>query len=175
MTASRRPGSLGPDAPHDPEDRAPRVLFVCTGNTCRSPMAQEIARRVWGEAPAKVDLRSAGLAASESSPASAEAISVGGAHGEDLSPHRSHQITADDLDWADLVLTMTGSHRDALLGLRHEGTKIRTLAEFAGAGDLDVADPFGGSAHDYEAAHEEIESYIRKGTIALESWWAARG
>ena len=137
-------------------------------------MAQEIGRRVWGEMPGTVEVRSAGLAATESTPASAEAISVGQAHEEDLRPHRSHAITAEDLEWADLVLTMTRSHRDTLLGLARVGADIQMLSEFAGEGEFDVVDPFGGSAHDYEAAHEEIERYIQLGRAALERWWAAR-
>lgn len=136
-------------------------------------MARSAGASLWASLAGGVELRSAGLTASEGAEASPLARAVVERHGGGLENHRSHRITAEDLDWADLVLTMTRAQRDSLRRLRPDPGRILTLAEFAGAGEADVADPFGGQAHDYEAAYREIERYIREGTAALEKW--ARG
>ncbi len=99
-----------------------RVLFVCTGNTCRSPMAEAIARtraaeRGWGT----VEFRSAGVSAWPGSPASEAVIQAANRRGvEGLDGHRSTPVTEALLDWADLVLAMTPSHLALLLAALEE-------------------------------------------------------
>ncbi|MEM9883773.1 MAG: Sua5/YciO/YrdC/YwlC family protein, partial [Planctomycetota bacterium] len=89
-------------------------LLVCTGNTCRSPMAEVIARDALRGKP-EVHIGSAGVYAGEGQPASPEAVEAVRPLGLDLSAHRSRPLTADLIASADFVFTMTESHRRAVL------------------------------------------------------------
>jgi protein-tyrosine phosphatase len=142
------------------------ILLVCTGNTCRSPMAQVLA----GDLLAKrygvaaddleaVDVRvvSAGIAAGSGMPASPEAVAVLRRRGLDLSKHRSRALSLELLNEADLVLTMTNAHRQAILeSAAHLAGKVLTLDPQG-----DVADPIGGPESAYERAAAQIESALR--------------
>src|SRR4051794_7273086 len=99
-----------PSAPSPPTTTF-NLLFVCTGNTCRSPMAEAIARaelerRGWSN----VRVASAGLAAAAGEPATREAVVVAARRGLDLGGHRARQLSAEIIGWADLVLGMSSSH-----------------------------------------------------------------
>ncbi len=88
-----------------------RVLFVCTGNTCRSPMAEVIARSRAAELGwDHVEVRSAGIAAFPGAPASVGAVRAASKHGLDLSDHASAPLTAEAAREADLILTMSPTH-----------------------------------------------------------------
>src|SRR5215207_8840018 len=123
---------MGPEMSQEAGAEAPRtttfnILFVCTGNTCRSPLAEGIARdelqrRGW----ANVEVASAGLAAHAGAAASEFAVSVAERHGVSLDAHRSRSITPELVEWADLVLAMGPSH---VGGVRRYGgaEKVLTL------------------------------------------------
>ncbi|PZE19439.1 low molecular weight protein arginine phosphatase [Paenibacillus xerothermodurans] len=108
-----------------------RILFVCTGNTCRSPMAEGILRRMLKEQGLNhVEVRSAGVAAMDGAPVSGHAAAVLQEKGcsRDM---RSTALTANLLNWADVVLTMTSAHKqNAIQQFPHSVEKIFTLKEF---------------------------------------------
>lgn len=143
--------------------KATRLLFVCTGNTCRSPMAALIAAAEAERLGASLEFRSAGLAAGEGMPASDGALRAAAARGLDLSGHRSSQLGAEDLEWADLVLGMTHGHVDAVRG-RAPGVRTVPVTGFLPVGDplagVSIADPFGGSDEDYEVVWQALERAV---------------
>lgn len=130
------------------------ILFVCTGNTCRSPMAAAIMAKIAEENDMDVYSESAGLLADQGKPASANAVKAMERMGIDLSSHRTKQVTQELLDQCDLVLTMTEGHKMMLAGMA--GLKnVYTLAEYAGS-DGDIQDPFGGDISEYDDTAKEI-------------------
>lgn len=145
-----------------PRDAALNVLMVCSGNTCRSPMAEALMRGLWersGDGLPRLQVWSRGTSALPGFPASHEAVESMAARGLDLSKHMSAPVSEADLEAADLVLTMTGAHRNALVG-RYPAyaAKVRTLADVSeGAVRGDVEDPFGQDQSQYDRAAETIE------------------
>lgn len=143
-----------------------KIVFVCTGNTCRSSMAEALAKK-WlaANAPTRTDIEfvSAGLAAFPGSPASGQAIDVMRLAGVNLAGHRARQISRDYVVDSDLILTMTKGHKCALLQMYPESTnKIYTLAEFAAGQETDIPDPFAQSTEVYKKCAGEIGEYLGK-------------
>lgn len=91
-----------------------RILVVCTGNICRSPVAEYLIREALVKAGRKPEVRSAGVGALVDHPADDMAIGIMGERGIDLAPHRAQQATVSLCRWAELVLVMETHHRDAL-------------------------------------------------------------
>jgi len=136
-----------------------RILFVCTGNTCRSPMAEALFRaKANGQ---EWEVRSAGVAAFDGQSASAHAIEVLRERGIDTE-HKSSSLSEELVDWADLILTMTESHKRAVLSIFPAAqSKVHTLREFVGVeGITDIADPFGGDLEVYRRCAQEIEESL---------------
>ena len=141
------------------------IYFVCTGNTCRSPMAEAILRSREIEG---VTVKSAGVHAIEGGSISTHARSL---IEENELPHTptSRIVRAEEIDWATYVLTMTTGHRDMLHMLYPEAAhKIQTLKQFAGEDNPNVQDPFGGTRRTYEATYEELERVIDRVVERLE-------
>ena len=136
------------------------ILFVCTGNTCRSPMAEAILKNKNIDG---IEVRSAGIYADYGSDASVNAKKVLENHNI-AHQHQSSPLTTEQLDWADLILTMTGSHKRAILHQYPQtAVKLYTLKEFTGeATGPDVTDPFGGSVGTYQGTYQELELLIEK-------------
>ena len=128
------------------------ILFVCTGNTCRSPMAEAILR---SKKPGW-HVKSAGLYANPGEPASIGTITILTEKGI-KHEHVSSQVTEELLNWADTVLTMTSSHKQ-LIDIHFP--QFREKVKLLKGEDGDVADPFGGAASDYRITFEELDHYI---------------
>jgi tRNA A37 threonylcarbamoyladenosine synthetase subunit TsaC/SUA5/YrdC/protein-tyrosine-phosphatase len=143
------------------------IVFVCSGNTCRSPMAEQIGKillgRKLGLPPEELELvgwniTSAGVHATAGAPATAEARSVIRSMGGSLERHRSRAATADLLLRADLVLTMTEGLKQELLDtLPNLAGKISRLDP-----DSDVIDPIGGPIEVYRQTAERIQQLVAK-------------
>jgi protein-tyrosine phosphatase len=141
-------------------------LFVCTGNTCRSPMAEGLFRKLLAERlhcqeDDLVDrgfmVVSAGVAAGPGSPPSPEAVEILKTRGVDIRSHESQPVTPQLLSQADQIFTMTRSHRELLLQEFPEAApRVRLLARDGS----DVIDPIGAGLEEYRHCAEQIERYL---------------
>lgn len=159
-----------------------RLLFVCTGNTCRSAMAEGIARSVAAERGLHdlvVESAGTGAAPLPRDPAvpgpgaSDGALLVALEHGIDLTGHRSRPLTPELIDRADLVLAMGDRHLERVVEMGG-GSKAHLLAAFASEGKAQrgIDDPFGGPLSAYRATYEDLDREIRR---AFDRLGAARG
>lgn len=137
-------------------------MLVCTGNTCRSPLAAALLRQALaGRGIDDVEVSSAGTGAWEGSPASEAAYLVGLERGLDLSGHRARLVTSDVASEADLILTMARHHRARLLELGAD-SRVHLLGEYAGrtGADAEVADPYGADLEAYRQARDELAALV---------------
>lgn len=145
------------------------LIFVCTGNTCRSPLAEVIARaeaqrRGWNH----LQVSSAGVAAGSGFPASEGSVTVAREAGLDLASHRSTPLTAERVEEADLILTMSLHHLERVQQLGGEG-RATLLTAFAdgleGEEVLDapgVPDPFGGELAEYIHTRDHVQQLVHR-------------
>jgi protein-tyrosine-phosphatase len=141
------------------------ILFVCTGNLCRSPMAAGLLR--WRLAEEGLDsshpVMSAGVWAADGQPASQNAIAVMAERGIDITDHIAHTITANDVAEAELILVMGQEHAQMIRNTWPQyAWKIYRLSEMAGKRQ-DIQDPYGGSIEEYRACADTISDYISRG------------
>jgi len=138
-----------------------RILFVCTGNTCRSPMAGAYFKSLC-EKSARTDITvdTAGTFAGEGEPASTQSVSVMNDYGIDLSPHKSSRLTREKIDAADLIIAMTSSHRQHIGSMSPPALKkTRTLLEFI-QNNGNISDPFGGTEKIYSDCFSEMKEAL---------------
>lgn len=143
-----------------------RLLFVCTGNLCRSPLAvgftKELLKARGREE--EYEVTSAGTWAVEDHLPAPLAVEVMAERGVDISSHRSHSLTLRDMEDAHLVVVMTQGHEEVLsLEFPQQGSKIHLLSELAGE-KYDIEDPYGTESLDlYQQCADQIEELLREG------------
>lgn len=134
------------------------IYFICTGNTCRSPMAEAILK---SKNLKNVEVRSAGIFAHEGSAMSENAQTV--LSQNNINHHHvSTLFNENDAQWADLILTMTAAHKEMVIRLvDNVQHKTFTLKEYATTETFhDIQDPFGGNVLVYEQTFKELENVI---------------
>lgn len=145
-----------------------KIVFVCTGNTCRSPMAEVLCRRLLADtlgievnelAMHGYEVQSAGMAAAAGEPASPEAVAVAQSCGCDLDGHFSRPLTMELVDRADHLFTMTAGHLRMLQSLR---LPVGPEPQLLSAHGEDVPDPIGGPLELYQACAAQIRQSLRE-------------
>lgn len=133
-----------------------RVIFICTGNSCRSAMAEGIFKKLCAERGYDIEATSAGIAASDGYGASKYAIEACAEIGVDISGHRSTAITSVDLRKIDLFCVVSLYHAEALMEMGVPKNKIFVMSKEKGG----ITDPFGSDLDFYRTCRDEIVSVL---------------
>jgi protein-tyrosine-phosphatase len=140
------------------------ILFVCTGNTCRSPLAEGFLKKLLKEHPfGGVEIGSAGLAALPGSSASSHAVKVALESSVSLDEHKARLVNAELITEADLIIVMEPGHRQQLLDrYPHASDKIYLLRYFAryGSRERGIPDPYGLNLEGYRFCFEDIKECV---------------
>jgi protein-tyrosine-phosphatase len=134
------------------------IYFICTGNTCRSPMAEAILKHKNIEG---MEVKSAGIYALEGGEISENSRTI--LANERISfEHKTSQVNEKDINWADLILTMTVAHKEMVLhAFPNAMGKTFTLKEYVTPYSAkDVSDPFGGDIYTYSQTYQELKKLI---------------
>lgn len=137
------------------------ILLVCTGNTCRSPMAEAVLRNMLARRNPETTVGSAGTGAWDGAPVSEGAYLVSLEHGLDISNHVARLLTRELVEEASLIFTMARHHRSRVEELGG-GAKVHLLGEFAGMTGtaVEVSDPFGADIEAYRDTFIQLETLL---------------
>ena len=132
-----------------------KIVFICTGNTCRSPMAEGLFKALNGEQKTGLEAVSAGIFTNNGMPASENAVIVSKELGADISNHKSQMLNGNIVNDAKYLVCMTGAHYDQiLLKFPNVSYKLFTLLP------TDIDDPFGGNIDEYRSCATQIKSAV---------------
>jgi protein-tyrosine-phosphatase len=139
------------------------LLFVCSGNTCRSPMAEALARKIAQRRGIEnLNITSAGTNAWDNIPATDEALLVGMERDIDLTGHRARKLTPAIVSEADLIFVMTPGHLEQVKQLGGRG-KVHVIDEYtSGIANQGIADPYGGDLEAYRHTADVLEQELEK-------------
>jgi protein arginine phosphatase len=138
-----------------------KLLIVCAGNTCRSPMAGGLLKKIASERGIDLEIHTAGLAHHPNQPVAEQAVAALQEFGINISDEYSKPVTADALTWADIIVAVQQSHKEYLLAKYPEvAGKVHCLA-------CDVRDPYGGSISDYRAVRDKLEQLLSGFVLTL--------
>lgn len=142
-----------------------KIMFICTGNICRSAMAHFMLEKMAKEENKDIKVYSCGIYAENGDIPTFEGVTVMKKYGIDISKHRATNIRQSNIEDMDIILCATNNHKNSVIAMYPElKDKVYTMKEYAecGKNDMDIKDPWGYGIDVYRECAKEIENCIKK-------------